>query len=94
MQPEGLETLFFSMRANHSFKKVTEHLKRGFEKYVDKIRRCFTCLLKEHHNFQLIVAIFPTLPGSTATQVIIDFIGDNSEMGRANDSLCDLSEFP
>lgn len=41
------------------------------------------CLLKEHHNFQLYrVAIFPTLPGSTATQVIIDFIRDNPEVAR------------
>lgn len=50
------------------------------------------CLLKEHHNFQLygshFLAIFPTLPGSTATQVITDFIGDNPGRGIVNDSLC------
>lgn len=42
------------------------------------------CLLREKSIiiFNFIVAIFPNLPGSTATQVIIDFIGKNTEMRR------------
>lgn len=46
------------------------------------------CLLKEQHNFQPYNShFFSILPGSMATPVNKDFIGNIPEMERANDSL-------